>query len=59
MVDLVAMGETMIQLNAFTSGPLRYVNYFEKHAAGTESNVAVGHGEDGLLGGVDKQAGRR
>jgi 2-dehydro-3-deoxygluconokinase len=42
LVDLVAMGETMIQLNAFTSGPLRYVNYFEKHAAGTESNVAVG-----------------
>jgi sugar/nucleoside kinase (ribokinase family) len=36
------MGETMIQLNAFTPGPLRYVNYFEKHAAGTESNVAVG-----------------
>ncbi len=42
MVDVVTMGETMIQLNAFTSGPLRYVNYFEKHAAGTESNVAVG-----------------
>ena len=42
MVDLVALGETMIQLNAFTSGPLRYVNYFEKHAAGTESNVTVG-----------------
>jgi sugar/nucleoside kinase (ribokinase family) len=42
LVDLVALGETMIQLNAFTSGPLRYVNYFEKHAAGTESNVAVG-----------------
>jgi 2-dehydro-3-deoxygluconokinase len=36
------MGETMIQLNAFTSGPLRHVKYFEKHAAGTESNVAVG-----------------
>lgn len=32
----------MIQLNAFTPGPLRYVNYFEKHAAGTESNVAIG-----------------
>lgn len=42
VVDVVTMGETMIQLNAFTSGPLRYVNYFEKHAAGTESNVAVG-----------------
>ncbi|HUS77299.1 MAG TPA: sugar kinase [Patescibacteria group bacterium] len=42
MVDIVTMGETMIQLNAFTSGPLRHVRYFEKHAAGTESNVAVG-----------------
>lgn len=42
MVDVVAMGETMVQLNAFTPGPLRYVNYFEKHAAGTESNFAVG-----------------
>lgn len=42
MVDIVSMGETMIQLNAFTSGPLRHVKYFEKHAAGTESNVAVG-----------------
>lgn len=42
MVDVVAMGETMVQLNAFTSGPLRYINYFEKHAAGTESNFAVG-----------------
>ena len=42
MVDIVSMGETMIQLNAFTSGPLRHVKYFEKHAAGTESNFAVG-----------------
>jgi len=42
MVDAVSMGETMVQLNAFTSGPLRYVNYFEKHAAGTESNFAIG-----------------
>ncbi len=42
MVEVVTMGETMVQLNAFTPGPLRYVNYFEKHAAGTESNVAVG-----------------
>ena len=25
-----------------SSGPLKYVNYFEKHAAGTESNFAVG-----------------
>ena len=51
MVDVVTMGETMIQLNAFTSGPLRYVNYFEKHAAGTESNVAVGVVRMGLSAG--------
>jgi len=51
MVDVVTMGETMIQLNAFTSGPLRYVNYFEKHAAGTESNVAVGVVRMGLTAG--------
>jgi len=42
LVDVISMGETMVQLNAFTSGPLRYVNYFEKHAAGTESNFAIG-----------------
>ena len=42
MVDVISIGETMVQLNAFTSGPLRYVNYFEKHAAGTESNFAIG-----------------
>jgi 2-dehydro-3-deoxygluconokinase len=42
LVDVVSMGETMVQLNSITSGPIRYVNYFEKHAAGTESNVAVG-----------------
>ncbi|MFQ6053599.1 MAG: PfkB family carbohydrate kinase [Candidatus Bathyarchaeia archaeon] len=41
-LDVVSLGETMVQLNAFTPGPLRYVNYFEKHAAGTESNFAVG-----------------
>lgn len=42
MVDVVALGETMVQFNAVTSGPLRYVATFEKHAAGTESNFAIG-----------------
>ncbi len=51
MVDLVALGETMIQMNALTSGPLRYVNGFEKHAAGTESNVAVGLARMGFSAG--------
>jgi 2-dehydro-3-deoxygluconokinase len=41
----------MVQLNALTSGPLRYVNSFEKHAAGTESNFAIGVVRMGLSAG--------
>ena len=29
-------------MNAVTTGPLRHVTYFEKHAAGAEANFAVG-----------------
>jgi len=39
--ELVAMGEALVQFNALTRGPLRYVNLFEKHVAGSEANVAV------------------
>lgn len=37
----MAIGEPLIQLNAVTLGPLRYVNYFEKHVAGSELNFCV------------------
>lgn len=40
--DLVTMGETMVQMNPLQTGPLRTVTLFEKHAAGAESNVAIG-----------------
>jgi len=36
------MGETMVQLKAVQTGPLRSVSLFEKHTAGTKSTVAVG-----------------
>jgi len=32
----------MVQFNAVSNGPLRHVNYFEKHAAGAEANFAIG-----------------
>ena len=41
MLDIVTLGEPMIQLNAVTPGPLRHVEYFERHVAGAEANVAV------------------
>ncbi|MEL9990041.1 MAG: bifunctional 2-dehydro-3-deoxygluconokinase/2-dehydro-3-deoxygalactonokinase [Thermoproteus sp.] len=41
MTFLVALGEPLIQLNAVTPGPLRYVNYFEKHVAGSEANFCI------------------
>jgi len=42
MLDVVTMGEVMVQFNACTNGPLRHVVYFEKHAAGAEANFAIG-----------------
>jgi 2-dehydro-3-deoxygluconokinase/2-dehydro-3-deoxygalactonokinase len=41
MVDIVALGEPLVQFNAVTDGPLRHVVYFEKHATGSEANVCV------------------
>ena len=42
MLDVVTMGEVMVQFNAVSNGPLRHINYFEKHAAGAEANFAIG-----------------
>lgn len=42
MLDVVTMGEMMVQFNPITTGPLRHVTYFEKHAAGAEANFAIG-----------------
>ena len=40
--DVVTFGETMVLLEAGTSGPLRYVDTFTKRFGGAESNVAIG-----------------
>ncbi|WP_069807976.1 bifunctional 2-dehydro-3-deoxygluconokinase/2-dehydro-3-deoxygalactonokinase [Vulcanisaeta thermophila] len=41
MPEVVALGEPLVQFNAVTTGPLRHVTYFEKHATGSEANVCV------------------
>ncbi|AAK43293.1 sugar kinase [Saccharolobus solfataricus] len=41
MVDVIALGEPLIQFNSFNPGPLRFVNYFEKHVAGSELNFCI------------------
>ncbi|MEM2824765.1 MAG: sugar kinase [Candidatus Bathyarchaeia archaeon] len=42
MLDVVTLGEMLVQFNSVTTGPLRHVVYFEKHAAGAEANFAIG-----------------
>lgn len=47
-LDLVTLGEAMVQLNATSPGPLRHVRTFEKHAAGSELNCAIAASRLGL-----------
>ncbi|MEM3715804.1 MAG: sugar kinase [Candidatus Bathyarchaeia archaeon] len=42
MLDVVSLGEMLVQFNPITTGPLRHVVYFEKHAAGSEANFLIG-----------------
>jgi len=57
MPDAVTMGEMMIQLNPVTTGPIRHVDYFEKHAAGAEGNFAIGLARMGLTSGFITRVG--
>lgn len=42
LLDLVCVGEPLVQFNPLDEGPMRHANLFEKHAAGAESNIAIG-----------------
>lgn len=42
MLDVVTIGESMVQLTPTTAGRLRYATRFERFVAGAESNVAIG-----------------
>jgi sugar/nucleoside kinase (ribokinase family) len=52
MLDVVTLGEILIQLNAVSNGPLRHVTFFEKHAAGAEANFAIGMTRLGFKAGI-------
>jgi len=57
MLDVVTMGEMMVQFNPVTTGPLRHVTYFEKHAAGAEANFAIGMVRMGFKAGFITRVG--
>jgi sugar/nucleoside kinase (ribokinase family) len=57
LLDVVCMGEIMVQFNAVTRGPLRNVALFEKHAAGAEGNVAIGVSRLGGASGIITRVG--
>lgn len=41
-MDVVSLGEVMVQMNAAEPGPLRAVRLFERHIAGSEANTLAG-----------------
>jgi len=56
-MDFVAIGEPLVQFNALTKGPLRFVNYFEKHIAGSELNYCIALARNGLSAGLIARVG--
>lgn len=56
-LSVITMGEMMVQLNPVTTGPLKHVNYFEKHGAGAEANFAVGVSRMGFRAGFIGRVG--
>lgn len=41
-MDVITLGEMMVMLVATENGPLRSIELFRKHVAGSEANVAIG-----------------
>lgn len=41
-MDVISLGEMMVMLVATENGPLRGIDLFRKHVAGSEANVAIG-----------------
>jgi sugar/nucleoside kinase (ribokinase family) len=48
LIDVLSLGEPLVQLNPLDLGPIRHAHLFEKHAAGSEVNVLIGLSRLGL-----------
>src|SRR5262249_4587677 len=57
LLDVVALGETMVLFLAQQAGPLREASTFSRHIAGAESNVAAGMGRRGRGAGFTGRVG--
>ncbi|GBC69193.1 2-dehydro-3-deoxygluconokinase [archaeon HR01] len=55
--ELVALGESLIQFNALSRGPLRHVTLYERHIAGAETTVAVTARRQGISSGIITRVG--
>ncbi|WP_077623280.1 sugar kinase [Sediminibacillus massiliensis] len=58
MNDVITIGEAMIVFNPASTGPLKFVNGFEKSVAGAELNLAVGCSRLGLKAGYISRLGK-
>ncbi|MCS7111980.1 MAG: sugar kinase [Ignisphaera sp.] len=56
-LDFISVGEVMVQFNAVSPGPLRYVKYFEVHVAGSEANMLIGLTKLGFKTGIVTRVG--
>ncbi|MRH44485.1 sugar kinase [Aquibacillus halophilus] len=57
MNDVITIGEAMIVFNPSSTGPMKFVNSFEKKVAGAELNVAIGCSRLGLKSGFISNLG--
>lgn len=57
MNDVITIGEAMITFNPGTTGPMKFVNTFEKKIGGAELNLAIGCARLGLNAGYISRLG--
>lgn len=50
-MDILTIGDALVLFNPLTTGPLRFVNSFERKVGGAELNVAIGCSRLGLKAG--------
>jgi 2-dehydro-3-deoxygluconokinase len=57
-LDILTIGDALVLFNPLTTGPLRFVNTFERKVGGAELNVAIGCSRLGLKTGWISRLGK-